>query len=58
LTCGVSALPFEICDFDEIILTSGDGEKFKLYINPGHSGDVDTVPFHLGCDFGNNKDEY
>ena len=33
VTCGVAVLPFELCDFDEITLTSGDGEKFKLYFD-------------------------
>ena len=31
--CGVSALPFDICELNEVTITSGDGEKFKLYFD-------------------------
>ena len=33
VACGVAVLPFELCDFDEITLTTGNGKKFKLFIN-------------------------
>ena len=35
-TCGVVVVPFDICEVDEVdevTLTSGDGEKFKLYFD-------------------------
>ena len=35
-TCGVVVVPFDICEFDEVdevTLTSGDGEKVKLYFD-------------------------
>ena len=33
VTCGVAVLPFELCDFDELTIVSGDGERFKLYFD-------------------------
>lgn len=36
VTCGVVVVPFDICEVDEVdevTLTSGDGEKFKLYFD-------------------------
>ena len=37
VTCGVVVVSFDICEFYEVTLTSGDGEKFKLYIDPKDS---------------------
>ena len=33
VTCGVDVLPFDICELNEVTITSGDGEKFKLYFD-------------------------
>lgn len=33
VTCGVSVVPFDEGEFDEVTLTYGDGKKFKLYFD-------------------------
>lgn len=33
VTCGVVVVSFDICEFDEVTLTSGYGDKFKLYFD-------------------------